>query len=402
MSERRLPDWLDAYMEYTDNSEPPELFRQWVGVSVIAAALQRKCYLNWGMLTFYPNMYIILVGPPAARKGTAMYPGQALLRKLEIPMAADSTTREALIRRLKEASTTVVNSKTSIPSFHSSMTIFSKEFTVFVGYKNDALISALCDWYDCDPKWKYDTKNQGTDEVLGVWVNLIGATTPDLIRSSMPLETIGGGLTSRVIFVCEQKKGKTVVMPFLSSEQKEIESQLFYDLERINLLSGPFQVTKAFMDNWTEWYLSNDAKPPQHLMNGPFAGYCERRPNHILKLSMICSISRSSEMILREQDIVRATKLLTKTECKMPEVFAGVGQSDISVVIHRVMMYLRANKEVPYDQLMRQFYADADEATLQRILRTLESMRVIKVVYLATGPNRILYVGKPNDDAATV
>lgn len=392
MSERQLPNWLDAYMEYTDNSEPPELFRQWVGISVLAAAMQRKCYLSWGMLTFYPNLYIILVGPPATRKGTAMYPGQAFLRKLEIPMAADATTLQALIRRLKEANATVVNAR-SMASFHSSLTVFSKEFTVFIGYKNNEMIAALCDWYDCDAKWIYDTKNQGRDEIIGVWVNLIGGTTPDLIRSSMPLETIGGGLTSRVIFVCEQKKAKTVIMPFLSPEQQKLEQQLFYDLERINLLNGAFQVTEKFITVWSNWYMGNDAMPPKHLASGPFAGYVQRRPNHVLKTSMVMSIARSSEMVLREEDILKAIDVLERTEKKMPEVFAGVGQNNLAAVIQRVLMYLRANKEVQFDQLMRMFYADADELELRNIVRTLETMKVVEVVYRADCPNTIRFVG---------
>ena len=395
MSERHLPDWLDAYMDYTDNSEPPKLFRLWVGISVIAAAMQRKCCVEWGMLTFYPNLYVILVGPAATRKGTAMYPGQALLRKLEVPMAADATTLQALIRRLKEASTTVVDSRTHIPKFHSSMTIFSKEFTVFLGYKNNELIASLCDWYDCDERWKYDTKNQGTDEILGVWVNLVGATTPDLIQSSLPLEAIGGGLTSRVIFVYEQKKGKLVVMPFLSDEQKELEQKLFIDLEKINLLSGKFQVTENFVNAWSAWRIQEEQYPPKDLAEGTFSAYVERRPNHMMKLSMIMSTSRSSEMIIRSCDFERALHILTVTEQKMPGVFAGVGRSDIAYVLQQVLQYVKGQGErgVTYDLLMRMFYQDADGVTLSRIIETLETAKYIQVIHNVKGPNVIKYVG---------
>ena len=57
MSKRKLSDWLDAFMEYTENSEPPILYRKWVGLSCIAAALMRKVYIEWGTaLTWYPNL----------------------------------------------------------------------------------------------------------------------------------------------------------------------------------------------------------------------------------------------------------------------------------------------------------------------------------------------------------
>ena len=46
MSERVLADWVDSYMEYTENTEPPEAFRRWVALSTIASVLERKCVLH--------------------------------------------------------------------------------------------------------------------------------------------------------------------------------------------------------------------------------------------------------------------------------------------------------------------------------------------------------------------
>ena len=66
---RALKDWIDSYLDFVDNSEPPQMFKLWCAISVIASALERKCYLSWGTLTFYPNIYIVLVAPSGkARK----------------------------------------------------------------------------------------------------------------------------------------------------------------------------------------------------------------------------------------------------------------------------------------------------------------------------------------------
>ncbi len=394
MSDRKLTDWLDSYMEYTDNSEPPVLFRLWTAISVLAAALQRKCYVDWGMLTFYPNLYIILVGPSGTRKGTAMYPGQDLLRELGVSLAADATTLQALIRRLKETNSTQLSPETGLPVFHSSMTIFSKEFTVL--YKNDELIASLCDWYDCDAKWKYDTKNSGTDEILGVWVNMIGATTPDMVRSSLPLDAIGGGLTSRIIFVAEQNKAKTVAMPFLSEEQLAIKHQLFADLEKISMLVGRFKCTKNFMEYWVEWYTRIDSSPPI-FDSSKFSGYMQRRPNHAMKLSMIMSISRSSEMVLRQKDLERAIKLMEITERNMPTVFDGVGENPVASLVPRITAFMSIQKQVGYDVLMRYFYQDIDDFNMDKLLRSMENMGYLKLTYTGTSPTLITYLGIPTN-----
>ncbi|KKL25422.1 hypothetical protein LCGC14_2405480, partial [marine sediment metagenome] len=69
---RILSNWIDSYLEYTEESEPAETYRLWCAIVTISAVLQRKCVFHWGALTFYPNVFVVLVGPPAARKGTAM------------------------------------------------------------------------------------------------------------------------------------------------------------------------------------------------------------------------------------------------------------------------------------------------------------------------------------------
>lgn len=403
MSERVLDDWIDSFMLYTQNSEPPDMFRLWTGISVVAAAMQRKCYLSWGTLTFYPNIYVVLVGPSGCRKGTALGPGYDLLMDATIKLSADATTLQALIRRLREANDQHLDPITNKMVFHSSITIFSKEFTVFLGYHNRELMAALCDWYDCGRKWTYDTKNQGTDEITGVWVNLIGATTPSLIQSSMPLDAIGGGLTSRMIFVVEEGKKRTVAVPLQTREEVNLGKTLQHDLEKINLLSGAFKVTPGFMDAWVTWYETTDKSPPP-FRDERFAGYFERRPNHVMKLSMIMAASRktcrtaSGELVLTEYDLARAIRILTATEVKMPRVFSGVGKSPISDLVPRVMKEVGLAGEMEIQELMRIFHHDADKFTMDKCILTLEGMGFLKRKVTGHGPETVKYIGPKTEE----
>lgn len=376
---RKLNDWLDGYMYYTDNSEPPDSFRLWTGLSVIAAALQRKCYLDFGMLTFYPNMYVLLVGPPASKKGTALAPGYDMLFDLGVKLSADATTREALIRRLREATSNEVLANNKL-YFHSSMTIFSKEFTVFLGYKNQELIAALCDWYDCGKKWTYDTKGQGTDEVIGVWVNLIGATTPELLQMAMPSEVVGGGLASRIVFVVEEGRGKICPYTFLTKEQMEVKEYLVQDLSLIHSLSGQFRMTRNFMDKWIEWYTETETGPPV-IKDPKFSAYLGRRPQHIMKLCMILCASRSQDMILEDHDLDRAIGILQSAEINMTKAFTGIGKSPISELLPRIMREIAVGGKVHMAHLMGKFYQDADKHLMSRALETLESMGFLKIVH---------------------
>jgi len=375
---RKCDDWLETYMTYTENSEPPTLYRKWVGISVIAAALQRKCRLEWGTLTFYPNMYIVLVGPSGrCRKGTAMGVGKKLIDELDIPIAAEAITREALIRELANSEDVVHTNDGKLIS-HSSLTIYSQELTVFLGYQNSKLLMDLTDWYDCRKKWTYRTKNSGTDDIQGVYVNLIGATTPSLIRSSLPLDAIGGGLASRMIFVYEEQKGKVVPAPFLAEGHEEMWDDLVKDLQEIHRMYGQFHVTDKFLERYIEWYHYQEDN--RAITQPEFAGYNERRPNHLFKLCIIFSAARREDMKITEQIFEDALDILESTEKKMPRTFSGYGSSDTSEVLSDIMAYVASHGKVSKSKLMQRFYGQLnDERQLSSIIETLEVMGFAKV-----------------------
>lgn len=399
---RCCTDWIDTYMRYTDNSEPPVLFRKWTAVSTIAAAMQRKCSLKWGYLEFFPNLYTVLVAPSGrCRKGTAMSPGYGFLRALGIPIAAEAITREALIRELRESNSLDVTSieegvdQQASATHHSSLTIYSPELTVFLGYGNLQLMSDLTDWYDCRERWTYRTKNQGTDVIIGVWVNLLGATTPELLQSTMPRDAIGGGLTSRIIFVYESKKAKSVALPFYTEEEKALYSDLEDDLRRILLLSGEYKVTSSFIDEWTTWYPWQEVHKP--FSQPLFEGYLERRPNHLLKLSMIMSASRQDQLVIDRQDFLRAKELLEHTERNMPKTFSGVGRAENADVTSRVMTYIADKGVTTYAELLKAFHYDADYEQMKKVVATLEAMDFCSLVLDTTGKNlTIEYKGSPD------
>ena len=384
-NDRAISDWISGFMQLTENTEPPVSFRLWTAISVVASALQRKCFVSLGpkeagALVFYPNMYILLVGPSAVRKGTAMGPGKRLLTDTGINLSAEATTRQQLIRKFKAVNGSSADPHTGMMHFHSSLTIFSKEFTVFLGYHNHELMSHLCDWYDCEDEWEYETVARGKEKIIGVWLNLMGATTPALIQSSMPLDAIGGGLTSRMIMVYEEKKAKAVYLPIVTAEEAKLYVHLKNDLEKIQLQRGNHQFTQGFIDNWISWRQSQEIKPPDFSDNR-FDGYINRRPNHVIKLCMIFSASERGDMILKEGDLARALAALSQVEVNMPRVFSGVGKSDLASLIPPVAAFIQKRGKTTVGEIMSVFVHDLDSWTLKnRILQALEDMGDIQII----------------------
>jgi hypothetical protein len=370
MEKRKLPDWIGAYLEYVDNSEPPENYKRWVGLSVIAACLQRKCVLQWGLDSIYPNLYVVLVGPAGCRKGTAMGPGKGLLNSLGINIAADSITREALIRDLKTIANFVTMPDGTM-ALHSSLTVYSPELSVFIGHNNPALMTALIDWFDSASRWTYKTKNMGNDEIVGVWVNLLGATTPEMLQTVFPRDAVGSGLTSRIIFVVEDKKGKVCPAPFLTQRQKALRVLLEDDLRQIFQMAGEFTMTEECFDLYVEWYSGVGQKPPFNAAN--FSSYFDRRSLHIRKLAMICSASRDNNMVLEAQDMERALNLLQEVEKKMPHAFGGMGKFRDSDVLFNIKRFIKERRHCTYAEIINEFQKEVSFAGMNDILNSLAS-----------------------------
>lgn len=371
---RRLNDWLSGYMKFVENSEPPDSYKLWTGISTLAACMKRKCWLMWDKPT-YPNMYIVLTGPAGrCRKGTAMRPAEDMLRSLGITISADSITREALIRSLDKCLTTTFDEESNMAIQHSSLTIFSPELTIFLG-SHPQMLEHLCDWYDCRTSFKYETKTSTSNYITNVWVNLIGATTPELIQSLLPVDAIGGGFTRRVIFVLEFQKGKTVTIPFRLTKEYQLEQDLLADLEQVHMMQGQFKIDKSFLTEWSKWYPTCEEDFELLTPDPRMAGYSSCRGTHMLKLSMILSASRTDDMVILGDDFIRAKEILEKTEINMPKIFTGVGKNPTADVIARVAGTIEARKEIRLSTLLSMYYNDADTEMLRRVLATLQDMK---------------------------
>ena len=239
---RELDNWLDAYLEYTNETESPQSYHIWCGLSTIAGALQRKVYLRWGIgQVIYPNIYVVLVGPAGrTRKGVALGIAKDLLKQIPgVTVAPESSSgKQNTINVMKRAGLDFVDPSDGKTKRHCSITAFSEELSVFLGQSDIAYLSSLTDWYDSKDDWEYETISRGRDTIKGVCLNLVGGTAPDWIQSMLPQEAIGGGFTSRIIFVVEERKRKIVPEHTMTTREYELQDMLTRDLERINKLAG--------------------------------------------------------------------------------------------------------------------------------------------------------------------
>lgn len=392
--ERTLPDFLTAYRQYTENTESARIFHEWVGISLISSALRKKVKLHLGRLRVYPNTYIVLVAEPGkARKSVAISFGSPIIKSVEdIKMSADAITREALLQDLELCAVDSLMPDGRMFK-HSSLSIISTEFESFLGQKaeNAKMLVLLTDLFDCaEAPWKYRTKNSGNTTIPSVFLNILGATTPESLATALPSAAIGGGLTSRMLFIWADKKEKKVPIPFETEKTLELKEKLKKDYFLISQIAGEYIFSKDAVDFWVSWYNKYEDLDINRTCTDPsFNGWYSRKPMMILKIAMIIAASESDELTLQTHHLNTAIKKIEETEQGMGNAFRSVGKSTITGEVDTVITIIRSNGKISQTNLMRAVWRDLDSVKFQNVIQTILSTGRVKKIIAAD--NEIYY-----------
>lgn len=344
---RNFDNWIRAYLEYSDHSEAPEKFHFWTSVSVLAGALRRRVWIDMKYFQWPTNMYIIFVAPPGiVSKSTTVNIGMNLLRQVEgVKFGPDSITWQALIQELQNAHEMFkLSDGDEIYHTMSAITCVCSEFGNFLDPRDRAMVDALVSLWDGQVgTWSKLTKTQGDNLVENPWINVIACTTPDWIAANFPETLIGGGFTSRCIFVYADTKRKLVPYPKfeVSDNFDDLQFKLVQDLGHIaNILAGEYKLTPDARKFGEEWYQKHYDNPPAGLVGERFGGYIARKQTHIHKLSMVLAAAESDKLIIETHHLDNAAKFTDTLELDMPKVFARIGvdsdQRKIKSLVHLV------------------------------------------------------------------
>lgn len=351
---RQLKDWLRSYLEYTQFSESPEIFHFWTGVSVIAGALRRRVWIDQRYFEWTPNFYIVLVAPAGVvSKSTSLGIGKNLLQELpDIKFGPDSGTWQAIGQSLMEAQEFVPLTPGDYEGKMESMSCITcavGELGTFLDFQDRKLIDTLTSLWDGQRgTFEHRTRTQGTININNPWINLISATTPAWLRHNVPIEAIGAGFASRVIFVFGEKKRQFIPYPALmgdNNEMNDLREKLVEDLRNIGSMLGEMVLTPEAVMWGSQWYQNHWTNRPIHMASERFDGYLARKQTHIHKLAIIISASESSNCIITEVHLQKAEKIVSAMEHDMIRVFESIGVAPMSRLLQEIVSFLWTYKQ---------------------------------------------------------
>jgi len=390
LAKRYYDDWLKTFVEFSSYGEAPRKMLFWTGISTIAGALRRRVWIEQKYWQWIPNFYVILVAPPGiVSKSTTANIGMNLLRALkEIKFGPDVITWQALIASLEKATQADPNPLTGEFYPMSAVTFCSDELGNLLNPTDRDLVDALVTlWDGKQGAFTKETKTSGSNKIENPFVNIIGCTTPAWISGNFPEYMIGGGFTSRCVFIYADKKRQLVpyVDEVVPANFDEMKQKLVHDLEIISMMFGEFKLSETARVWGRAWYAEHWKNPPPNLTGDQFGGYLSRKQTHLHKLAMVLSAAQSDDLVITEQHLAAAADIVTNTEADMPKVFSRIGQTEIT----------RGSFEIVY--LVETYPGITQTALFKLLFRTLSFRDFIEALNGAINSNQVRSHQEGND-----
>jgi hypothetical protein len=385
-SDRRLPNWIESFVRYSFPLQTPEIFRRWVGIGIVSAALERKVWARTKGSNLYPNQYVVLIATPGVGKSQILSCAENMLRKVhDLYVAPSSLTTASMIDAvaLAKRSLQVSGLATGTTLEFNSLQIIASELGVFLPAWESAFMNTLTKLYDGE---HYEERRR-TGKVNHLIIehpllSILGGATPNYLGAFLPEGAWEQGFTSRTIFIFSDE---IVKKPIWSDEEddavtRDLEVDLIADLTSISRVYGPATFTVECQDAINAWYKIDLPPIPNHpkLLN-----YNTRRLTHLLKLSIIASLARTNERIVTVADYLTAKAWQLEAERVMPDIFAATTKSTEGSVADDVKFYIKAiflrGRRPVADALLVQFLRDrTPHYNIRHVIDAMERAGEIK------------------------
>ena len=338
-------DFVSTYMRMCDphHSEAPAIYHRWCALSIMGALMGRQIWINFGIGPIYPNQYIMLMGEPGTRKGSAYGIAKQLLKQAGYSrFAKDKTSKERFLVDMKSMDSgpdtilSVEDLEEMVMDAPAETYIMSGEFTDFIGQGNMEFVTFLTNVWDNLPLYEHPKLHGKSVIVHKPTVNLLGCNTTEGFSLAFPPESLGNGFLSRVIMVHADPTGVRIAWP----EGRD-------ELMMADLSNRMIAVRKEMHG---EMKISDEARKVSSKIYADeipvddprFKHYQQRRYIHMLKISMLLAAFELEDTIQAEH-IIRANTVLALTEKDMSKALGEFGASKYSTVAGKILSYLNTS-----------------------------------------------------------
>lgn len=375
---RRLSNWIDGFIEYTEGFSSPLLFRRWAAICAIAGALERKVWITTDIGPLYPTMYIVLVAGAGVGKSLPLNVTERLWRGLTTHhVAPTSVTKASLVDALNDAKRQLV-----LPQYvdFNTLLVPSTELGVLLpSYEND-FMNTLTSIYDGGTYSEHRRTSKLKLAIERPQIILFGATTPDYLRNFLPVGAWDQGFISRTLLIYSGERNVRRIFGNAKASEDRFTT-LQHDLKIIGNYYNEVRFTPAAQDAIEHWNWHGQEPVPDHPK---LASYVARRLEKLIKLCMIASINTRSDFIIDLPEYQMAMDWLIEAETAMPDIFRAMTSGADSNVMDEAWHWVyktflkESNRPISETRLVYFLREKVPAHNVMRVIEVMERAGLLK------------------------
>ena len=173
---------------------------------------------------------------------------------------------------------------------------------------------------------------------------------------------------SRCIFVSQTNTNRIIPKPLI--EDHTIREILTAQLAVYAELKGQVVETAEAYKFYDEWYTENRMK--HNIDDKKMAGYYQRKPDHLIRLAMIMTVSAGSDLVITQDTYERALVKLNELEVYMPDAFVEMEATSIGRDHARILrQIINAGGYAKHTDILKKNFQFMDSRRFRACIETL-------------------------------
>lgn len=335
------------------------------------------CHIWGNNDRLYPNMFVMLVGPPAVGKQMPMKKAGLLIKSVKNTKVIEgSASIQAVIKTLGEYETGGMKGASGL--------IFSEEYASFHAGDTQNTNDLLTTLWDFHENWDRNLISWQAS-LKRVCVSLLGSSNEKLLKGVMDSRALFGGLLSRLVLVVENKQRhksgmmrKNVPSGFVP-ERDFVEEKLKEHVLALSRMRGEITFEEDAMKEYEHWYEFQWEEENPRTQTG-IEG---RMKTHVKKVAMALAMSEwSLDPIVRKPHIEYAIELCTGLYKNYIVMAQESGNNPSGHPAALLIRYLATspNYELRKQTILQRHMGDFNEEILGDAAKQLEQVNYLYII----------------------
>ena len=363
--------WLDLLVSSTAELESPKRFYYWSGIAAISAIVRKNVWLDRFSYTLYPNVYVLLVSAKSGlRKGNPVSFAKSIVERVGTTrIVSGRNSVQGVIRDLSQQITIVNPGMPPLILNDAQAFLCAPELDSFM-VRDEQGLSILTDLYNThenDKEWKNSLKGSPVEALRNPCITFLAASNEALLEGLIKDKDIEGGFVARTMIVHESARRLKNSLMFKPSKLVSRED-LSNELLRLKQVKGEFAISESVRKLHDEWYHSLNEQDYDDK-----TGTMERIQDHVLKVAMLISLSKSNNLIIDQATMDEATDRCMECMVGTRKTTMSVGRAETADAVGRVLKILINSEKfiIERSKLMAQLRNDVSVMMLNQVLDDL-------------------------------